>query len=115
MNFFSHVAFSFSSLVVCHAPLKLTDCHMPSWHTVQPMRSIGCGDLLPRYASRLGCVVNGCGYFSKPALSIPRWQVVHRSIFGTVLKFTSSTTSGRISWLILIVGARKSSRGALRK
>ena len=46
------------------ASLKLTDCPMPSWHTVQPVLSMGCGELLPTYRSRSGCVLNGCGYFS---------------------------------------------------
>src|SRR4029078_10165527 len=95
--------------------VKLTDCPIPSWHAVHPVRSTGCGELLPTYASMLGCVVNGCGNFSYPFLSIARWQVWHRSIFGTRMKFTSSTTFGRMTCWILMVGAMKSSSGAVRQ
>ena len=44
--------------------------------------------------------------------SIARWQVWHRSIFGTRVKFTSSTTLGRMICWTLMVGAMKSSSGA---
>src|SRR5712692_5801884 len=62
--FFSQSSFCFSSLGMCAASRKLTDWPMPSWHTVQPILSIGCAELPPRYVVRSGCVVNGCGYFS---------------------------------------------------
>src|SRR5262245_42349545 len=63
-NFFSHSTFFSSVDGECCASRKLIDWPEPSWHTVQPTRSIGCGEALPMYWSRLGCVVNGCGYFS---------------------------------------------------
>ena len=39
---------------MCAASRKLTDWPMPSWHTVQPIRSIGCGESPPRYVDRFG-------------------------------------------------------------
>ena len=39
--------FCFSFAGMCAASRKLTDCPMPSWQTVQPIWSIGCGDSLP--------------------------------------------------------------------
>ena len=44
---------------VCAASRKLTDCPMPSWQTVQPIRSIGCGESPPRLMDRFGCIVDG--------------------------------------------------------